>query len=306
MININNITKIYKTNICDFFANKNISLNIEKGSIVGFLGPNGAGKTTLIKIICNLITPTSGAIYIDNMNIKDNPDLIYKNVGVVLEGARNLYNFLTVNDNLNYFSYLNRIDKKHIEENKNHLLKLFDLTDKKHELVSTLSRGMQQKVAIIVAILKDPDILILDEPTLGLDIVSKLKMKELLKNLSKNSGKTLIISSHDLDVINDVCEKVAIFNKGLLVEYDYITKLKFNNTNPNYNIILQNNPSVLNLLKKLSIQIDIKGEDFIEFKSNNIDQIISGIDSKYLYSLEKESNDIKDILIKAGEKFDNI
>jgi ABC-2 type transport system ATP-binding protein len=144
-------------------------------------------------------------------------------IGVVLEGARNVYGFMTVIDNLRYFSYLNKMDAEITEARIAKLLEMFSLTEKKDQTVSTLSRGMQQKVAIMIALLKDPEILILDEPTLGLDLVSQYKMETLLMELAQREHKILLISSHDLSLIERVCKTVAIFDKGTLLEFKPLT-----------------------------------------------------------------------------------
>lgn len=304
MIDICDISKIYTKNGEQFYANKNINLKINKGHIVGFLGANGAGKTTLIKTICNLINPTSGEIFIKGKNIKLYPEVVHKNVGVVLEGARNLYNFLSIDDNIRYFSYLNKLDKGYIEKNKTYLLELFELKDKHNEVVNNLSRGMQQKVAIIIAILKDPDILILDEPTLGLDVMSKIKMKKLLKELSRNLNKTLIISSHDMDVIEEVCDRVAFFDKGQLIKYDTVNNLKFNNSDDDYIIILEDTNETVKIVKSLNENILLIDDNFIKFKTAKITEALSKIPSKYIVKIEKESNNMENLFSKEGMKND--
>lgn len=299
MINIKNVTKIYTKNKKDFYANDDISLDIKKGEIVGFLGANGAGKTTLIKGMCNLISLTSGDIFIDGENIASNPNIVHEKVGVVLEGARNLYNFLTIDYNINYFSLLNRLDVDTIEDKKIHLLKLFDLEKNRYEVVNNLSRGMQQKVAIVLAILKNPDILILDEPTLGLDVMSKIKMKKLLKNLSRDLNKTLIISSHDIDMIESICDKVAIFREGKLIKYDTISNLKISAKKSEYLIVVENNNETLKSLESYSNVIVSKDENFIKLRTKNISNIIDRIDNDYIVKIEKDTQKIENILAKG-------
>ncbi|WP_373899456.1 ABC transporter ATP-binding protein [Haloimpatiens sp. FM7315] len=283
IIKINNATKYYLIKKNKFYANNNISFNIKQGDIVGFLGKNGAGKTTLIKSICNLIKLDSGSISIKNKEINKNPKVVHDNIGVVLEGARNLYNFLTVDYNLRYFSYLNKIKDSQLELRIKNLLEMFELLEKRKEVVNNLSRGMQQKVAIIIAMLKNPDILILDEPTLGLDIVSKTKMKILLKTLKDKYKKTIIISSHDLDVIENVCNKVVIFEKGKVIKYGSISDLKLKESENRYEIILKSSEAVN--LKDISYE---KEERIIKLETANLKEILNKINMNSIIKIEKK------------------
>lgn len=301
ILQIKDITKIYKTKNGVVYANKNINMEIEDGNIIGFLGANGAGKTTLIKTICNLVTPTSGQVLINGEDIQKKPHLVHKHIGVLLEGARNLYNFLTVEANIDYFSCLNEIPKSELSKNKEYLLNLFELTEKRNEVVNNLSRGMQQKVAIIVAILKSPDLLILDEPTLGLDIISKLKMKQVLKEMTKELNKTLIISSHDIDVINDICGKIAVFHKGALKRYDSISNLRIDSEFENYKVVVRNVDYINEIIKKKDLTIMLKDNNFIEINVRILRDFIDLIKEQDLFKVEKKSHDIEEILMKIGE-----
>lgn len=305
MIKVNNISKVYKKKDSEFYANRNISFEIAKGDIVGFLGGNGAGKTTLIKSICNLIIPSEGNIEIDGKDVKLHPHIVHDKVGVLLEGARNLYNFLTIEENANYFSYLNEIDSDKFEDNKNYYLKLFDLYEKRHEAVNNLSRGMQQKVAIMVAILKDPDVLILDEPTLGLDIVSKLRMQDVLKKLAKEFGKTLIISSHDMSVIEDICDKVAIINKGELVAYDSIHALTFNEEDEYFKFTVAKKQYVEEYIHKEKVKIIQSDDEVFDFIHKDVQSVMKEIKPADLIKMEKHSKDIESILKGLGGKNEN-
>lgn len=282
ILEIKNATKYYFYKNKKIYANNNICLKIKESDIVGFLGKNGTGKTTLIKNICNLIRLDSGQIYIKHKDIYENPKIVHENIGVVLEGARNLYNFLTVDYNLKYFSYLNKINASELDKRINNLIEMFELTDKRNQVVNNLSRGMQQKVAIMIAMLKNPDILILDEPTLGLDVVSKIKMKNLLKKLKEDCGKTIIISSHDLDVIESLCDKVVIFEKGEVVKMGSISDLKFNGDKDIYEIMLKSDEA-----DNLKF-IDFEEENgVIRLETDNPEDIINKINAKNILKIEK-------------------
>ncbi|MSR91444.1 ABC transporter ATP-binding protein [Inconstantimicrobium porci] len=293
MLEICNISKKYNTKDT-FFSNKNINLKIDEGEIIGFLGANGAGKTTLIKIICNLISPTNGKVLINGKDIKDNPDEVHKNVGVVLEGARNVYNFLSIDYNIDYFTYLNKLDPELIKERKEKLLELFELKEKHDVPVNSLSRGMQQKVAIIVALLKNPDILILDEPTLGLDVVSKEKMIKLLKEIATKFNKTLIVSSHEMNVIENLCDKIAFFNKGQLTQYDTINNLKFSNNYTYSDVVVVKQDNIVEYLKKNHITYT-EEDDFLDFKIKNVVKFISEFPDINVIKIEKEYDKIESL-----------
>ena len=219
-VEIKNLKKFYKKKGNYFAAIDNLNLDIASGEITSLIGPNGAGKTTLIKNICGLVTIDSGVILIDGHSINKDKALPSKHIGVVLEGARNLYNFLTVEGNIRYFSYLNHLGEQDISKKTTYYLDLFQLSDKRNEPVNNLSRGMQQKVAIILALLKDPPILILDEPTLGLDIESSISISNLLKRMCIVEKKTIFITSHKLDFVQKLSDKVAILDKGKIIACD--------------------------------------------------------------------------------------
>lgn len=198
-------------------AVKDLRLEIKKGEIIGLLGPNGAGKTSTIKMICGLIRPNHGEVYIFGEPVHERKSKTAKYISAVLEGNRNLYWRLSVEENLEYFAGNRGIPRKSIQDRIDQLLERFDLKDKRKELVHSLSRGMQQKLAIAVALLADTEIILLDEPTLGLDVETGYEVRKIIKEIAQEEEKTLIISSHDMPVIEDVCERVIIINKGELV-----------------------------------------------------------------------------------------
>lgn len=299
MLEVLNVTKIYKKSNRKIIANDNISLTIPNGEVVGFLGGNGAGKTTLIKSICNLIRPTSGQISFLGKNIHSNPDFVRRKVGVMLEGARNLYNFLTVDANLSYFSLLNKLDHKKAIIEQDRLLELFGLIKERKSTVNQLSRGMQQKVAIIVAILKDPDLLILDEPTLGLDVVAQADLKALLLDIIKKRNKTLVICTHDTSLINDVCKNIAVFNKGKLLEYGALDTLRNKSSASNYSIILKNSEdNFLRLTERYSgFGIESHGET-LEIIVDSLESIFTEIEFSDILKVEKRSKTIEQYLVQ--------
>ncbi|WP_440895037.1 ABC transporter ATP-binding protein [Amphibacillus sp. Q70] len=194
-----------------------ISFQVHKGEIVGLLGPNGAGKTTTIKMICGLLKPNQGTIKIQGLDNSKHRLKSLKHISAVLEGNRNLYWRLTVRENLEYFAGNRGKSKKQVKDQIDYLLELFHLKMKEHELVNRLSRGMQQKLAIAVAMLADTEVILLDEPTLGLDVETSYEVRDILKKIVRDEARTIIISSHDMAVIQAVCERVIIVNNGKIV-----------------------------------------------------------------------------------------
>jgi ABC-2 type transport system ATP-binding protein len=229
-IEINNLIKNFgKTKAVD-----DISFSVEEGSITAILGPNGSGKTTTIKSICNIIIPDGGSI---NINGKSNKKSIDK-IAALFEGTRNLYWRLTPAENLRYFAGIRGLGGKKIDSRIDELLERFNLMDKKNTLVNNLSRGMQQKVAIAMTLICDTDIIILDEPTLGLDVESCLDIKDVLRSISVDMKKTVLLSTHDMHLVQDVCNDVIIMNKGKIIAHDAMDNLLGMFRNMTYEFIM--------------------------------------------------------------------
>ncbi|WP_077328086.1 ABC transporter ATP-binding protein [Virgibacillus siamensis] len=227
IITVDGVMKKYKKRKSkeEFVAVKGVSFGIKKGEIVGLLGPNGAGKTTTIKMICGLLVPDEGSVTINGFDSIKDRNKALRHISAVLEGNRNLYWRMTVLENMQYFAGNRGIPKKEIKARVEELLTLFRLQSKKHELVNNLSRGMQQKLAICIAMLADTDVILLDEPTLGLDVTTGYEVRELLRNIAREQGKTIIISTHDMPVVQDLCERTIIINAGKVIADDRVDQL---------------------------------------------------------------------------------
>lgn len=217
VIEVNNLVKKYG----DLTAVNNISFSVNEGSICAILGPNGSGKTTTIKSICNLIIPDEGNIKLFGKDNKKSID----NIAALFEGTRNLYWRLTPRENLRYFAGIRGLGGKKIEKKIDELLDRFDLEDKKDTVVNNLSRGMRQKVAIAMTLICDTEIIILDEPTLGLDVKSFMEIKNMLRYISNNMKKTVLLSTHDMSLVEEVCEDIIILNRGNIIAQDTIGNL---------------------------------------------------------------------------------
>jgi len=225
-IEIESLSKTYYTrNKPTTKAVDNLSLSVPAGQVFGFLGANGAGKTSTIKMICGLVIPTKGRICVNGFDVAREHSMAMRQIGAVLEGTRNVYWRLTAWQNLMYFGRLKGCKGKELKNRAEQLLHELDLWERRNESIRTFSRGMQQKVAIACALISDPSIILLDEPTLGLDIQASRTVKEWIAKLSREQGKTVVLTTHQLDMAQALCDRVAIIRKGQLLTDQPLTEL---------------------------------------------------------------------------------
>lgn len=213
-VHIENLYKIYKKKSIP--AINNLILSLEKEKIHGILGPNGAGKTTLIKILTGLLKPDEGEILINDLNVLKNKKYINSIIGLIPQEIA-LYQNLTAYENLNYFASQYNIPKSARKEIIANYLKKIDLFDRKNDLIKHFSGGMKRRINLIAGLLHNPKLLILDEPTVGIDVQSKNVIINLLEDLN-NDGMTIIYTSHLIDEAEKICDNVYIINKGKIVE----------------------------------------------------------------------------------------
>jgi ABC-type multidrug transport system ATPase subunit len=219
-IEMNNLTKVYGKGKKRVHAVKKVSLNIAQGQIYGLLGPNGAGKTTAMRMMLNLIQPTSGDVSIYGQNVRTHHDIL-RRVGMMIEGA-SFYPYLTGRKNLILLAKTHGLTDKNAV---NRVLDIVKLADKADLRYGTYSLGMKQRLGLAGALLHDPDLLILDEPTNGLDPNGILEMRLLLRDLVDNHGKTICFSSHALTEVEHLCDNLAIIHKGEILREGNINAL---------------------------------------------------------------------------------
>jgi ABC-2 type transport system ATP-binding protein len=198
-------------------AVRDVSLAVPAGRVFGFLGPNGAGKTTTIKMICGLVRPTSGCAWVNGYDTWRRRSATMRQIGAVLEGTRNVHWPLSAWENLLYFGHLKGLYGKALAARAEWLLRELDLWERRKDLVRTFSRGMQQKVAIACALVADPPIVLLDEPTLGLDVHAARAVRDLVARLAREQGKTVVLTTHQLDMAEALCDRVAIISRGRII-----------------------------------------------------------------------------------------
>jgi len=214
VIDIRNITKIYKGRHEP--AVDNLDLQINKGEFYGLLGPNGAGKTTLISIISSLIEPSNGSIYIKGMELKNNLDKIKPLIGIVPQDIA-LYEKLTAYENLYYFGSLYGITKEKLNKRIDFLLDRLGLLKYKNDKIKSFSGGMKRRINLIAGVLHRPEILILDEPVVGVDVHSRNVIRTFLQDVNANNT-TIIYTSHIMEDIEKLCNKISIIDYGKLIE----------------------------------------------------------------------------------------
>lgn len=229
MIELKNVTKKYN----NFKAIDDISFKIEEGEIVGFLGPNGAGKSTTMSIITGYIEPTKGKIIVNGYDISQKAKQAKKQIGYMPENTP-LYSELTVKEFISYMADLKLVKSK---EKKSEIKRVIDQTslqEVQSKLVRNLSRGYKQRVSLAGALVGNPPILILDEPTVGLDPKQVTEIRNLIKSLKEKH--TILISSHILSEINQMCNKIIIINKGKIIRVDKTENIETETQNNNSNI----------------------------------------------------------------------
>ncbi|MCZ2115129.1 MAG: ABC transporter ATP-binding protein [Anaerolineae bacterium] len=206
-----NLTRVFG----DFKAVDDVTFTIQPGEIVGFLGPNGAGKTTTIKLLTGLLAPTSGTATIGGYDIARSPIEAKSLIGYVPD-TPNLYGKLKAAEYLRFMGQLYKVDPAKVEERMRPMLDMFELTDVAGNYLETFSHGMQQKVAITAAFLHSPQIVFMDEPTVGLDPRSARLIKDLMI-VNRDKGRSIFFSTHILEIAQTMCDRVIIINKGRIV-----------------------------------------------------------------------------------------
>lgn len=249
----------------EFKAVDGVSFDIYKGEIFGLLGPNGAGKTTTIKMITGLLRPTSGSVCVMDKDVDKNPLEALKSLGTVLAGDRSIYWKLTARENLEYFASLYGCSRKEGKKRAEDIINRLGLTDKADELVEKFSTGMKQKVALGKALIPNAPVVLLDEPTLGLDPQSALNLREIIMDI-KNEGRTVLLTTHYMEEADFLCDRIAIIDGGKIIALDTPENLKRS----------------INRVKSIKIELNRADEKLIDDlkKLENIKNVISDYNSE--------------------------
>lgn len=189
-----------------------VSLDIPRGLVYGLLGPNGAGKTTIVRMLSTLLRPTSGTARVNGFDVLSDPGKVRSSIGVLPEDT-GLYDRLTATETLEFYGGVQGLAGGLVRERSDALLKMFELFDRRHDRVGKYSRGMRQKLALARALIHDPPVLLLDEPTLGLDVMSTRAIREYVKRVARE-GKTVLLTSNNMYEAQLLCSRVTILNRG--------------------------------------------------------------------------------------------
>ncbi len=200
-----------------------LSFKAYKGEIFGLLGPNGAGKTTTLRTIATLIKADSGDCFVDNISVKEHPEQVRARIGFLTSELK-LEDFFTPDYLFDYFASLHQVEPKIAQETKNELFKQFGIEEFKHVKVGDLSTGMKQKLSIVISLVHNPDVIIFDEPTNGLDVITAKVVTDFLLDLKKR-GKTIILSTHIFSLVEKLCDRVGIIVNGKMVKEGPLSEL---------------------------------------------------------------------------------
>ena len=283
MIKVQNLSKYYGSRA----AIKNLNFEIHKGEVVGFLGPNGAGKTTTMKMLTGFMTPSEGQIEIAGFDVSEQPLEVKKKLGYLPETPP-VYMDMTVKSYLNYVADLKAVPKNLKKENIESTLESLKLTEVQNRLIQNLSKGFRQRVGIAQALVSNPEVLVLDEPTVGLDPKQVAEFREIIKKLKGNH--TIILSTHILQEVQASCERVIIINEGQIVAQNTIEALtqavQKNNTmaHPNQQV-------------RVYLKVSRPSENFKSFLDNQ--SYISSINfkgSQYEIQCDNDEKHFEDIL----------
>ncbi|OYT63981.1 ATP-binding protein [Methanosarcinales archaeon ex4572_44] len=220
IIRVERLQKRFKSIV----AVDNVSFGVEKGEIFGFLGPNGAGKTTTIRMLTGLLTPDSGDVFIDGIDMRQSPIIAKMKMGVIPEMG-NVYVDLTAKQNIILSGKFYGISRGELDRIADDLLDRFELSERRDDLVKNFSKGMKQRVNIASAIVHSPEILFLDEPTSGLDVQSQRLIKDIIKEMNQ-TGTTIFLTTHNIEEANILCDRVGIINRGKIAAIDTPERLK--------------------------------------------------------------------------------
>ncbi len=305
MIEVKNVTKKYG----NFLAVDNISFTVKDGEVVGFLGPNGAGKSTTMNMITGFIEPTEGTIIVNGYDVLKKPISAKKQIGYMPEGVP-LYSDLTVKEFVNYMAELKRVPRKEKKEKVEKALEQTGIKDVEKKLIRNLSRGYKQRVSLAGALIGDPEVIILDEPTVGLDPKQITEIRKLIKDLGKEH--TVILSSHILSEVSQICERVIIINKGRIIAIDTPENLEKKTQEKNVLLLTveDKNNYMKNLQKDLpemleckliknnddgTMQYMIKSEADIDLRKNLFD--ILPKNNVTIFELKKAEKSLEDAFI---------
>jgi len=221
LIEVQQVTKQFGA----FTALENVSFRVEAGEVYGLLGENGAGKTTMMRMMATILRPTSGNIEVAGYSVIKEPNEVRRRIGILFGGDVGLYSRLTARENIAYFGSMYGMDRTAIEQRIKRLSQMLEMDSFLDRRVGPFSRGMKQKVAIARTLVHDPQVILLDEPTTGLDVTAATMFRQMIGTLQAE-GKTILFSSHNMGEIDKLCKRIALIHKGRLQYAGTLQKLR--------------------------------------------------------------------------------
>ena len=301
VLEVNNLSKGYRVNGKYFEAVRQVSLTLDQGEVLAFLGPNGAGKTTTIKTIAGLVEPNGGSVSVAGLNPHKNPQAL-RYVGAVLEGNRNLYWRLTSEENLEYFGVLKGLTRRQARRKGRELLERFELTPKRRTTVQMLSRGMQQKLAIATALIHQPKLLLLDEPTLGLDVEATQTVKVLVKEIAQE-GCAILLTTHQLDIAEELSDRVAIIQNGKIIAQESTRNLIRSFSGTAYTIEIDSQLDELQQKALTSLGGWQEGDNLLRIHgTEELYQLLEHLKPLPLVQIKQDSSDLTEVFLKIIQK----
>lgn len=300
VLEVEQLQKTYRSGGKTVEAVRNVSFNIANCEVLAFLGANGAGKTTTIKMIAGLILPDRGQVKIAGRDPHRQP-IALKSVGAVLEGNRNVYWRLTPEENLEYFGVLRGLSGYVARQRAKILLERFELIPKRNTIVQNLSRGMQQKLAIAVALIHEPQLLLLDEPTLGLDVEATQTVKRLVREIA-SEGRAILLTTHQLDIAEELSDRVAIIKQGEIVAQERTETLIQQFSGESYRIDLEQELDSDRISKLSAIDAAIEGKTVYVRHTEWLYQALDILKPLTIIRVEKDQANLVDVFLKLVKK----
>lgn len=300
VLEVEQLQKTYRSAGKTVEAVRNVSFNIASCEVLAFLGANGAGKTTTIKMIAGLILPDRGTVKIAGRD-PHRQTIALKSVGAVLEGNRNVYWRLTPEENLEYFGVLRGLSGYVARQRAKSLLERFELIPKRNTIVQNLSRGMQQKLAIAVALIHEPQLLLLDEPTLGLDVEATQNVKRLVREIAAE-GRAILLTTHQLDIAEELSDRVAIINRGEIVAQERTETLIQQFSGDAYRIDLEQELDSDRVNKLSAIEAVVEGKTVYIRQTEWLYQALDILKPLSIVRMEKDQANLVDVFLKLVKK----